>query len=90
MSPAAVDRAVLREVVETLAPLVRKAGSADEHRAADWIAERLTRAGAPAHVEDATFLDGYAPLIGGLAAVGAVAAASWGPEGGRPNLSDEL
>jgi len=73
MSPAAVDRAVLRDVVETLAPLVRKAGSADEHRAADWIAERLTRAGAPAHVEDATFLDGYAPLIGGLAAVGAVA-----------------
>ncbi|MDO9410577.1 M28 family peptidase [Patulibacter sp.] len=74
MSAAAgVDRAVLREVVETLAPLVRRAGSADEHRAADWIAERLTRAGAPAHVEDATFLDGYAPLIGGLAAIGAAA-----------------
>ncbi|CAB4891747.1 unannotated protein [freshwater metagenome] len=73
MSAAGVDRAVLREVVETLAPLVRRAGSADEHRAAEWIAERLSRAGAPAHVEDATFLDGYAPLIGGLAAVGAVA-----------------
>jgi Zn-dependent M28 family amino/carboxypeptidase len=68
-----VDRAVLRDVVETLAPLERRAGSADEHRAAEWIAERLTLAGAPAHVEDATFLDGYAPLIGGLAAVGAVA-----------------
>jgi hypothetical protein len=68
-----VDRAVLREVVETLAPWVRRAGSPEEHRAAEWIADRLTRAGAPAHVEDATFLDGYAPLIGGLAAVGAVA-----------------
>lgn len=73
MTAAAVDRGVLREVVETLAPLVRRAGSPDEHRAAEWIAERLTRAGAPAHVEDATFLDGYAPLIGGLAAVGAAA-----------------
>lgn len=69
----AVDRDVLREVVETLAPLDRRPGSEDEHRAADWIAERLTRAGAPAHVEDATFLGGYAPLVGALSAVGAAA-----------------
>ncbi|MEV4421517.1 M28 family peptidase [Patulibacter sp. NPDC049589] len=68
-----VDRTVLRDVVETLAPWDRRAGSTDEHRAADWIAERLTRAGAPAHVEDATFLDGYAPMIGALAAVGVAA-----------------
>lgn len=78
-----VDRDVLRDVVETLAPLERRAGSADEHRAAEWIAERLSRAGAPAHVEDATFLDGYAPLIGGLAAVGAVAGVVGATRAGR-------
>lgn len=84
MSAAAdVDRGRLRDVVETLAPLERRAGSPDERRAAEWIAERLTRAGAPAHVEDATFLDGYAPLIGGLAAVGAAAGLLGGSRAGR-------
>jgi acetylornithine deacetylase/succinyl-diaminopimelate desuccinylase-like protein len=68
-----VDRATLREVVETLAPLERRAGSAGERAAAEWIAERLTRAGAPAHVEDATFRGGYARLVGVLAAAGAAA-----------------
>lgn len=70
---AGVDHAVLREVVETLAPLERRAGSDDERRAAEWIAERLTRAGAPAHVEDATFLGGYARLVGALSVAGAAA-----------------
>lgn len=63
----------LREVVERLAPLERRAGSPAEHEAADWIAERLTTAGAPARVEEAEFLDGYAPLIAKLSAIGAAA-----------------
>ncbi|WP_320669403.1 M28 family peptidase [Patulibacter defluvii] len=65
--------ATAREVVERLAPLERRAGSPAEHEAAVWIAERLTAAGAPARVEEAEFLDGYAPLIAKLSAVGAAA-----------------
>jgi hypothetical protein len=37
---------VLREVVETLAPLRRNPGSHGEREAAEWIAERLRAAGA--------------------------------------------
>lgn len=46
----------LREVVEELAPLVRRAGSQDEARAAERLAERL----APARSEVEEFRDGYA------------------------------
>ncbi len=53
----------LREVVEALAPLERRAGSADERRAAEWLARRLTAAGArDARVEEVPFRDGYAKL----------------------------
>jgi hypothetical protein len=54
----------LREVVEALAPLERRAGSADERRAAEWLAQRLAAAGArDARVEDVPFRDGYAKLL---------------------------
>jgi Zn-dependent M28 family amino/carboxypeptidase len=59
--------ATLREVVEALAPLERRAGSEGEHEAAQWIAQRLAQAGSAAEVEEAQFLDGYAKPIGVLA-----------------------
>ncbi len=65
--------ATLREVVETLAPLERRAGSPAERQAAEWIAQRLTRAGAPARVEDVPFRDGYACQLLPLGVVGALA-----------------
>jgi hypothetical protein len=65
--------ATLREVVEALAPLERRAGSPGEERAARWLAARLSDAGCEAAVEAEKFLDGYAPLIGGLAAASAAA-----------------
>ena len=67
----------LREVAETLAPLERRAGSEGEREAAEWIVERLRQAGVTdPHLEDATFLDGYAPLIAKLAATAAVSGAA--------------
>lgn len=65
--------ATLREVIETLAPIERPAGSEGERQAADWIADRLTAAGAPAQVEEAKFRGDFAGVIGALAAVGAAA-----------------
>jgi hypothetical protein len=54
----------LREVVEALAPLERRAGSVDERRAAEWLAQRLAAAGArDARVEDVPFRDGYAAML---------------------------
>ena len=46
------DEATLREVIETLAPLERRAGSEDERRAAEWIAQRLRAAGCEAEVQE--------------------------------------
>jgi len=63
----------LREVVEALAPLERRAGSLAEKAAADWIAGRLKDAGCAVTIEEELFLDGYARLIAGLAAAGAAA-----------------
>jgi hypothetical protein len=64
------DHATLREVVDALAPLKRRAGSAEERRAATWLAERLTEAGARARVEEVDFHDGYAALLLPLGLVG--------------------
>ncbi len=72
-TPASTADATLREVIETLAPLRRRAGSADEHDAAYWIADRLAKAGCQSRVEEAEFLDGYAGVIGTLARAGALA-----------------
>jgi hypothetical protein len=65
--------ATLREVVETLAPLDRRAGAPGERDAAEWIAARLVQAGCEASIDDEEFLYGYAKVIGSLAAAGAVA-----------------
>jgi hypothetical protein len=67
------DSATLREVVEALAPLERRAGSQAEHRAAIWIAKRFNEAGAPARIEEERFLDGYAKQLLPLGAAGVVA-----------------
>ena len=65
--------ALLRDVVEELAALDRRAGSEGERRAAELIAERLNAAGARAAIEEEQFLDGYARLMGSLTAAGVVA-----------------
>jgi hypothetical protein len=62
-------------VVETLAPLDRRAGSGPEKQAAEWIAARLQQAGAAAEVEEVEFLDGYAPQLLPLGVAGVVAGA---------------
>jgi len=73
--------ATLREVVEALAPIDRPAGSEGERQAAAWIADRLSAAGAPARVEEASFRGDFAGVIAALAGAGvaAGAAASTGP-----------
>ncbi|HET8978147.1 MAG TPA: M28 family peptidase [Solirubrobacteraceae bacterium] len=67
------SEATLRAVIETLAPLRRAAGSADERAAAEWIAARLRDAGCTAVVEAEPFLDGYARHMRALAAASAAA-----------------
>ena len=63
----------LRDVIETLARLERRAGSDGERRAAEWIAQRLAAAGAAVEIEPERFHDGYARLIGSLSGAGLVA-----------------
>ncbi len=68
----ATDR-TLREVIDALAPLARRAGSPGEHDAAQWLAQRLRAAGCRVQVDEEQFLDGYAQVIGALAAIGSLA-----------------
>ncbi|HUO69578.1 MAG TPA: M28 family peptidase [Solirubrobacteraceae bacterium] len=75
-SISARDESTLREVIEALAPIERRAGSSGEQRAARWIADRLERAGCEVTVDEERFHDGYARVIGSLAAAGAVAGAA--------------
>ncbi len=70
---ATPEQATLHEVVEALATLERRAGSPDEERAARWLAERLSAAGCETRVDEEQFLDGYAHVIGALAAGSALA-----------------
>jgi hypothetical protein len=65
--------ATLREVIGALAPIERAAGSEGERRAALWIADRLTAAGAPARVEEARFRGDFAGVAAALSAAGAAA-----------------
>lgn len=67
--------ALLREVVEELAPLERRAGSEGEREAAERIRARLTGLGLGARVEEVPFRDGYARQLLPLGAAGAVAGA---------------
>jgi Zn-dependent M28 family amino/carboxypeptidase len=75
LTPAAArtPQATLREVIEHLAPMERRAGSEGEREAAEWIAQRLTAAGAPARVEDERYLAGYPQLTAKLTALGTAA-----------------
>ena len=75
--------AALREVIEALAPIERAAGSEGERRAAGWIADRLTTAGAPARVEEAKFRGDFAAVVGTLAAAGAAAGIAAATRRGR-------
>jgi hypothetical protein len=68
--PSDVEQA-LREVVETLERIERRAGSDGERRAGDWLAARLRAAGCIVDVDDETYLEGYADVIGTLSAVSA-------------------
>jgi Peptidase family M28 len=74
-SAAVLSADPLREVVTKLAPLARRAGSADEREAADWLCARLSVAGASARVEEVQFRDGYARQLVPLGAAGTVAGA---------------
>ena len=67
------DQNLLREVIDALAPIERLAGTDGERQAAELIAERLRAAGGDAVVDDQVFDDGYAGMIGGLAAIAAAA-----------------
>jgi len=80
---ARTPEATLREVIGALAPVERAAGSEGERRAADWIAERLSAAGAPARVEEASYRGDFAGVIGALAAAGAAAGAAATTRRGR-------
>ncbi len=75
--------ATLREVIETLAPIERAAGSYGERRAAHWIADRLTAAGAPARIEEAEFRGDFAGVVGALAAAGSLAGVAASRPAGR-------
>jgi hypothetical protein len=64
----------LREVIEALAPIERRAGSSGEREAAEWIATRLRSAGCEVEIEEEQFLDGYAAGISKLSSASAAAA----------------
>jgi len=78
---ATTTESTLKEVVEALAPLDRRAGSPGEEQAARWLEQRLAQAGCDVVVDEEQFRDGYAKVIGTLAAAGAGAglAALWEP-----------
>ncbi len=63
----------LREVVEALGSLERRAGSEGERAAAEWLAARMRSTGCEVAIEEEEFLDGYARLLSRLTAAGAVA-----------------
>ena len=68
MTTSPAGEATLREVIEALAPIERRAGEDGERRAAVWIAERLRAAGCAAEVQEEAFLDGYAEVMRTLSA----------------------
>jgi hypothetical protein len=72
---AKTDQAILREVVEALAPIEREAGSPGEREAAEWIQARLMKAGLEARVEEEQYAEGWPVQHAALAAAGAAASA---------------
>jgi Zn-dependent M28 family amino/carboxypeptidase len=73
VSTAPADEATLREVVASLAPLERGAGTDGERAAAELLAARLENAGCEVVLQEEEFLDGYARLLARLTAASAVA-----------------
>ena len=67
--------ALLRDLVEELAQLERRAGSEGEREAAERLQARLAGLGLPARVEEVPFRDGYARQLLPLGAAGAAAGA---------------
>jgi Zn-dependent M28 family amino/carboxypeptidase len=63
----------LKGVVESLAPLERRAGSEEERQAAEWLADRLESASAPASIDEEWFYDGYAKQLLPLGMAGGIA-----------------
>ncbi len=53
-------------MIEALAPIERRAGDSGERAAAEWIAERLGRAGCDVAIDEEQFLDGYARIFSRL------------------------
>jgi hypothetical protein len=77
----------MRAVVEPLAPLVRRAGSPDEERAARMLVEAFEQVGTAARVEEVQFRDGYARLLMPLAVAGLVAGLASSRGRRRPRLA---
>jgi Zn-dependent M28 family amino/carboxypeptidase len=75
-APPPPDEATLREVVETLAPLERRAGSEGEREAAEWLAQRLRDAGCPAEVQPERYHEGYARVMSTLSLASGLAGAA--------------
>jgi Zn-dependent M28 family amino/carboxypeptidase len=75
-APARDDEATLREVIETLAPLERRAGSEGERQAAEWIAQRLRAAGCEAAIESEQYREGYARVMSTLSVTSGLAGAA--------------
>jgi hypothetical protein len=63
----------IQEVVEKLAPLHRRAGSDEERQAAQWLADRLERAGATTRIDEELFHDGWAKQLVPLGVAGGLA-----------------
>ena len=76
MAPGDPAGDTLREVVEELGALDRRAGSSGEHRAAEWLARRMRSAGCEAEVQETHFHAGYAGLMRGLCLGGVAAGVS--------------
>jgi len=67
------DDGTVREVVEALAPLERRAGSEGELEAARWLVRRLERLDARVALEEEKFLDGWAGQLVPLGLAGVAA-----------------
>src|SRR4051794_4176893 len=80
----------LRGVIEPLAELTRRAGSADERRAAELLVDAFADVGATARIEDVPFRDGYAALLLPIAAVGVAVGLAAGRGGRRRPLAGLL
>lgn len=75
LSSSIEEAALLRAVIEEHAAIERLAGSTGEFESAQLLARQLEAVGAPARVEPATFLKGWAAVFAGAMVVPTVGAA---------------